>query len=142
LLIVGSVARDEVERFKRTRQYSVEDFDLLKTFITGFELLVATPNVLTEVSNLLGGLREHLRIMAGAYLGESVKSLSEQYVESQEVVAEPDYLRLGLTDVGIALLSREDMLVLTDDLDLYVKLSSDKTEVINFRHLRAGSWGF
>jgi len=31
--------------------------------------------------------------------------------------------------------------VLTDDLDLYIRLSHDKVNVLNFTHLREQAWG-
>jgi hypothetical protein len=57
------------------------------------------------------------------------------------VVGEPAFLDLGLTDAGLVVRSRDDVTVLTDDLNLYVRLASAQPPVLNFNHVRAGAWG-
>jgi hypothetical protein len=139
VLVVGSHDRDQIERFKRTRAYSADDYDLLIRFVAGFGELVVTPNVLTEVSNLAGQLSEPLRGRVLASLAMLAVQVPERYFPSSDVVREPDFLRLGLTDVSVLLTAREKVAVLTDDLPLYLKLSAQDAYVVNFNHLRTGA---
>ena len=52
LLLVGSYNEDMILSFKRTKNYTVEDYRYLKLFIAGFEKHFYTPNILTEITNL------------------------------------------------------------------------------------------
>ena len=68
VLVVGLLDPEQVEKFKRTRSYTREDYSLLSDFVSGYDGLLTTPNVLTEVSNLAGYLSEPLRKQAFATL--------------------------------------------------------------------------
>jgi hypothetical protein len=46
------------------------------------------------------------------------------------------FAELGLTDAGLASLVRGNILLLTDDLDLYVTAASTGGDVVNFTHMR------
>jgi hypothetical protein len=136
LLVVGLVDPQQIERFKRTRAYKRADFELLRSFVDGFDALVTTPNVLTEASNLAGQLAEPLRRTALAALAAIAHGADERYYASGTLVQEPIYLRLGLTDTAVAVAARENVAVLTDDLDLYGRLANAGATVYNFTHLR------
>lgn len=52
LLVVGSVSRDRIARFKRTTSYSAADWDLLIGILEQIALRYTVPHVLAEVSAL------------------------------------------------------------------------------------------
>lgn len=143
LFLVGSVDPRQIEQFKRPRQYTPEDFKLLCSFAAGFNSLVTTPNILTEASNLTGQLAGPLRGRVFAALATLTRAPTsvERYFPSADVVEELAFLSLGLTDAAILLAATEPAAVLTDDLDLYLRLAAENPHVYNFNHLRSGSWG-
>ena len=60
---------------------------------------------------------------------------------SAEAAEHSSYSELGLTDAAIAAASRATgCAVLTDDLALYLRLSSEKASVFNSSHLQAAEW--
>ncbi|HEY0021874.1 MAG TPA: hypothetical protein VGB24_03160 [Longimicrobium sp.] len=132
---------NQIEQFKRTRAYTRDDYALLAAFIGEHERMVTTPNVLTEVSNLLGQLTGPLRIRALLTLGALAGALHESYLPSKHLVLDPHFPSLGLTDTSILHSLEGGVTVLTDDLQLYLQLAAQGSEVINFNHLRSGSWG-
>lgn len=140
LLVVGTVDREEVARFKRTRKYAATDFDLLAAVLSRFRSVWVTPHVLTEVSNLAGQLQSNLRALAYEILARLTQDFTERIDPSADVVSEPLFRRLGLTDAAIMRGARESVTVLTDDLDLYVALSNAGAQVINFTYVRTGAW--
>lgn len=140
VLLVGAMDVDQVERFKRTRAYSRDDYALLADFVGGFERMLATPNVLTETSNLLGQLSEPMRRRALVALGTLTGVCAEAYYPSTELVRDPYFPVLGLSDTSIIRAGDTDLTVLTDDLQLYLRLSALGIEAVNFNHLRSGSW--
>lgn len=140
VLLVGAVDRTAITSFKRTRAYTPDDFDLLNAFVGRYQQVVVTPHVLTEASNLLGQLQPNLRGPARRVVAQLVPKLLEEVAPSSELVAEPLFTRLGLTDAAIARTSRGSVTVLTDDLDLYDALARQGGDVVNFNHVRAGAW--
>lgn len=140
VLLVGAVDIEQVERFKRTRSYSRDDYALLVNFVGEFQRMLATPNVLTETSNLLGQLAEPLRRRALGALGNLTGACGEAYYPSAELVLDPYFPLLGLSDTSIIRAVDRDVTVVTDDLQLYVRLSASGINAINFNHLRSGSW--
>lgn len=137
LLVVGGVRLDQIERFGRTRKYSVADYYLLLDIMDGFTEVIVTPHVLTETSNLLGQLGEPLRGQCLAALGCLVSDWDERWTAASDLVREAVYTRLGLTDSAVLQEADTNTTILTDDLDLYLAVSAVKRTSINFTHLRA-----
>ena len=52
LFLVGTVNRQRILNFKRTGDFTIEDYDLLVRLISWFGKLIATPHVLSQVSDL------------------------------------------------------------------------------------------
>lgn len=141
LYLVGNCDRSLIGRFKRTRSvYNVDDFDILKLFIEQFPKIIATPNILTEVSNLAGQLKGAARTSVFLALSQVIERIDERYVASRAVAKEPLFPLLGLTDLGIAEVVRGNYLVLTDDLRAAYLLSSLEVDSLNFNHIRTLNW--
>jgi|CZKN01.1.fsa_nt_gi predicted nucleic acid-binding protein len=141
LFTVGAVNRDRIETFKRTRQYTRADYDLLVRVLAKFEPLYTVAHVLAEVSNLTD-LRGSERLLARRVLRKTVSLLKEAEMPSARAAEDRFYEDLGLVDAAIGAVARaHNCAVLTDDLDLFLRLSHDKVTVYNFVHLRAHAWG-
>jgi predicted nucleic acid-binding protein len=141
LFVVGGVNRDRIESFKRTRQYSKTDYQLLLRVLDGFEPLYTLAHVMAEVSNLTD-LTGRERLQARQLLKETLTILREPEMPSVRAAQSAPYESLGLVDAAIAALAREyKCTVLTDDLDLYLALSREGIMALNFAHLRERNWG-
>jgi len=129
LYIVGSSNPRSIGG-KRTSAYSTGDFDSLSKFIDAFETKIVTPNILTEISNLLGkekGLRD---TFAGF-----VARWDERFIPSKELARSPVFSELGLTDSAIIEIAKKDYLVLTDDAPLGLRLRSLGADAISLSHI-------
>jgi len=62
----------------------------------------------------------------------AVSEMKEFFDPSREVMPDRSFQRLGLTDAAIALISRHNYLVLTDDLTLKITLHQRGVDAINF----------
>jgi len=141
LYAVGTVNRNRIETFKRTRQYTQSDYELLIRVLDSFKPLYTLAHVLAEVSNLtdLPG-PEKLRIRA--ILKQTISLLEEVEMPSARASEDSLYPRLGLVDAAISAVVRaRHCAVLTDDFDLYTMLGRDRVPVLNFTHIRASNWG-
>jgi hypothetical protein len=137
LYLIGKLDPRIIPRFPRTQKYTAQDFEILSWFLeTFFRGLVTTPNILTEVSNLVTKLSENERPSFFDQMKLSIATLDERYCPSRLASEDHHYRTLGLTDAAI-LSSNTEILVLTDDLPLYQTLSSRGRDVINFTHIIA-----
>lgn len=138
LFYVGGYERSLVERFPRTAdRFVAADFDALDGVLGGFEKIVATPHILTEVSNFLGQLGGHARTGCFELFARSIAVLHEGYVSSAELSRKPTFVKLGITDTSIIEVAAAPYLVLTDDFRLYNYLADRRMDVLNFNHLRS-----
>ncbi|HEV7645893.1 MAG TPA: hypothetical protein VGO50_18280 [Pyrinomonadaceae bacterium] len=121
LYIVGSLDISLVPEFKRTSDFSESDFEKVSKFIDFFDVKITTPNILTEVSNLIGKKPE-LRAALGIY----ITKLNEIFIESAKVSEHNAFIEFGLTDTAILNISKDSFLVVTDDRPLYGYLTTLK----------------
>lgn len=140
LYCVGTCDPRLITTFKRTQQFTLEDFDLLRRLFNWFGTIVTTPNILTEVHNLAGQLPTDQVRMWRRQFRNRISNLSEEYLSSVQTSESPQYLNCGLTDAGVIEISRGRLLALTDDLKLFVALQSEGVDAVNFNHLRTSNW--
>jgi hypothetical protein len=139
LYLIGNYDSKIISKFKRTESYSVEDFYILRRFILSFRKAIITPNIMTEVSNLLESLNRRNNYQLFLFFHKLLKSLKEEYIESVKAAEIACFQKFGLTDSSIYFLAKE-FLILTDDLPFYHYLETQKLQAINFNHLRSVKW--
>ena len=131
---------NQITRFDRTSSFSIEDYELLRLLLSRFQRLLVTAHILTEVSNLMGQLRDPLRTQYFERLQAEICVLQEEPIESSTAAGGQAFVRFGLTDAGIHTLAEDGRLVITGDFPLYMFLSSQNIAVINFNQLRPFGW--
>lgn len=136
LFVVGSTDRSLIDKHKRLKVFSQEDFDLLCQLIESSPETVVTPNILTEASNLIGHIGEPARTRVFETFRAVIGALSEEYVESSVACQTKEFTRLGLTDVGLLDNTNSARSILTTDWRLYMAAEDRGIPVINFNHLR------
>jgi hypothetical protein len=60
----------------------------------------------------------------------------EEHLPAASVVPRPEYLRVGLTDAALLAQATNDMVLLTDDLQVYLAATRAGIQAENFTHLR------
>ena len=135
LYLIGSYDPNLISRFKRTVQFTTEDYDTLMLLLHPFERFITTPNVLTEVSNFSGHIGEPIRTLYFQTFAEKIAMMEEQYIASSEAAAREEFIKVGLTDAGIFKLPQDQYLILTDDFRLSHYLQKKGIDVINFNHV-------
>ncbi len=140
LWFVGTVNRSRISKFNRTEKFIPEDYDTLLQILSFFQKIVTTPNILTEVNSLLNQLGEPERSQCLAIFAQGIARLDEFYLESINVANADNFAKFGLTDCGIVNLSRNQYLVLTDDLKLANYLQREGIDTINFNNIRTYGW--
>ena len=124
-------------KHRRTRMFTVEDYDRLIRATSRVGELRVTPNTLTEASNLLGQHGEPQRSRLLLKLREFIERNPETVVASADAARHVAFPRLGLTDAALLEVVSADAPLLTVDLDLYVAaLASGEVAAINFNRWR------
>lgn len=140
LLFVGMFKKEQITEFKRTRQFTLEDYDTLVRIIGNFDKIVTTTNILTEVSNHLGYQKEHLRPSQFEVFAYGIALLEEHHFPSMEIACMGEFKLFGLTDAAILRLCQTKCLVLTDDGALCNYLQKQGVYAENFNHIRVRYW--
>ena len=138
LYTVSMLGAKEVEKCKRTSEYSAEDVEVLKNLIQQFRFLCTTPHVITEASNLLhSSFNKKQQADVMAYLANYVSVVKEHREPSIQLIAESCYARYGITDTALCSIAKSKKLILiTADLPLYGYAASQGIEAVNFNYLR------
>ena len=122
-------------KYNKLSKYAVEDYELLLRLKNLFKKAVTTPHVLTEVSNLTNDLPEQTKAECLRRFRATFGEIDELPIASMEAAKRQDFHFLGLTDSGLAMVSRE-YLIVSDDARLVKKLNDSGLEALNFNHLR------
>jgi hypothetical protein len=139
LLLVGTVNTKRILSFKRTQDFTLEDFDLLVKLITWFGKVIVTPHVLSQVSDLADLSGKELRTIRRLFK-TVVETIEESYDSSRGLVSDPIFEHLGLADAAIATVCSRGILVLTADLELQLALEKRGGEALNFNYVRPLAW--
>jgi hypothetical protein len=136
-LVVGGFNPEHLHKCRGTKNFTPGDFEMLRKFVGWFDLLITTPHILTEVSNLALKLPETLHsdiLVAFRVLLNG--PIRERHHPCRELANDQAFLRFGLTDTAIAMVAPGKYLVLTDDLALFGVLAKRGVDVLNFNRIR------
>src|ERR1035437_8630030 len=141
VFLAGSLDPPLFGRFKRVSAYTLKDYELLVRLLSSFTVLLTTPHILTEVSNLANSLPERFKPDWQRNLATLIASqqetpgLRERWTAATELAQMPEFAAFGITDAALTKLSSE-ALVITEDYRLSGVLRSRGVHVLNFGDLR------
>ena len=142
LLFIEGKDASLIKKAKTLSAYTEADYELLQEFasLNRFTGLLTTPHIITEVSNLLGKERDDIKRIGREAVVEFLRRCNEHSDASMELASNPEFNRLGITDVAIAVAANAFAFVLTAGLPLYLHCSRSGLNVANFNHVRQGAW--
>lgn len=135
LWIVGNLQPGKVGT-GRLRAFDLDDLGRLSEFLDNYQKHVTLPNILTEVSNLLGSGNQLMASGGPEALAHYASKVAEQYQPSLEVVRSEGFLSLGLTDAAILSLQHSGLTVFTVDHELFGRLAERGVKVVNLFHYK------
>lgn len=136
LFVVGLRGTDRIGRHSRLRVFGASDWNNLAELVGVFGPLVFLPHVLTETCNLLKGSPGQID---WAVLGDQVLECAEIRPPAQEIVLDPQYLRLGLTDTALLRHAQRQRPLISVDGPLCYAAAALGVPHINYNHFRDGS---
>ena len=137
LLVVGSVGQDLIQKHRRLRSFTVEDYDRLLGLIRRVDRVFVTPNTLTETSNLLAQHRDPERSRFFDRFRLIIEKSEEFVVTSAVAATNSAFVRLGLADAVLLEAVTVETPLVTVDFDLYMAaLAKGPDTAVNFTHLQ------
>jgi len=136
LLVVGLTAPRYISVHKRLKEYVVDDFEILKQLISESAGVVVTPNALSEASNLLRHINEPAKTEIGVAFRKLIQTIREIYVSSVDASSRDEFLGIGLADTALLEVSKQDIMILSVDLNLCLAAQAAGYPAINFNHVR------
>jgi hypothetical protein len=141
LLFLFAIYQPAMIGKKRLEKYGSDDGILLVQYVQRFDRILTTQHVLAETSNLIR------QIIKGQHRSEFAQKLYplfcsdiaeafEQCPVTGSDINNGLFARLGLTDAGLVSLVQTNLLLLTDDLDLFAAAIGHRQNAINFTHMR------
>ena len=118
LLVVGLIDRSLISKHNRTSIYELIDFENLASLIGDFEKIVTTPNILTEVDNLLNNFQKGHRWAYYQVLRDLISKSTEKFIESKMIIDLNPFFELGLANTGVLELSKNCDFLITGDSKL------------------------
>ena len=129
-----------INTFKYTKDdYEVRDFDTLNTFLRHFDVLVTTPHILAEVSNIIiGGLKNPARDLCLGLIQETIPAaFHEHYPPANDLLAEDLFRTYGVADMGLLQSAKSGpYLVFTDDDRLSSYLNQVRVDTLSLPEIK------
>jgi hypothetical protein len=134
LFTVGSFEPRVLKTFKRLSMFTHRDLVAVQAVAMN-RRLIATPHILTEVSNLANSLPEVLRKGFLTYLAANIHKFSERFSSTQELCNDHSFTLFGLTDAAICSLATE-VIVVTEDARLRAYMHRRGLFVLSLEDIR------
>lgn len=143
LFAVGSLDPLLISKHKRSKNFSIEEYEILANLIKKLGKIYVLPNILAETSNLLSQYREPQRGQLLDQLQRIIEASKEVIVTSAKAVRSPHFRRLGLNDAALLEVATRKHPLLTDDLKLFDAAERIKHGIAYlFRHLNPDNFGW
>ena len=141
LLLLVARFKPDLVGGKRLEIYGLRDAELLTAYVKNFSRILTTSHVLAETSNFARQIMKG-RTQASFFAWlhplfciDSEDSLVQCAIQGRDIDGGL-FVRLGLTDSGLAASAKDGRLLLTSDLDLHIAVASEGAPSINFTHMR------
>jgi hypothetical protein len=134
LLIVGLTKRSYIKQHQGLSGFTEVDFDTLQDVVSQYDKLVALPNVLTELANILGGTHGPREPLFEVF-ANFIERVDEIYMPSIAAAKRLEFARLGLADCAQIEVARDDIVILTSDGPLYRAICAAGYKCENFRYM-------
>ncbi|MEB2780141.1 PIN domain-containing protein [Algoriphagus sp. C2-6-M1] len=136
LLVVGLIDKSLISTHKRTSIFESIDFENLTFLIGSLERILTTPNVLTEVDNLLNNFQKGHRWTYYQVLKELISKSTERFIESKSNLESQAFFDLGLTDSGVLEICKECDFLITGDSKLADYANAYGIKVVDLKKIR------
>ncbi|MDR0564201.1 MAG: hypothetical protein LBG78_04610 [Azoarcus sp.] len=118
LFLAGQINENRIEQYSRNSLYTKEAYYFLLNLLFKFDRIITSPNILTEVDNILNRVsgddkHKYLELVKKIY-----KQTVEKYIKTVDVSQNYFFDTLGVTDSSILMMAQECDLLISGDSTL------------------------
>ncbi|MCL2443960.1 MAG: hypothetical protein FWD13_10935 [Treponema sp.] len=118
LFLAGQINENKIERYTRNSIYTKEDYYFLISVLAGYDRIITSPNILTEVDNILNRITGEDKYKYLVLVKTIYKQTIEKYIETETVAQNWFFDTLGITDSSILMMAKECDLLISGDSSL------------------------
>jgi hypothetical protein len=129
LFLAGQINENRIENYTRNSLYTKEDYYFLLNILSNFDRIITSPNILTEVDNILNRITGEDKYRYLLLVKTIYKQTIEKYIKTETVSQNWFFGALGITDSAILMMAKESELLISGDSSLcdYAKSLNIKT---------------
>ena len=129
LFLAGQINENKIERYTRNSLYTKEDYYFLLNILTDYDKIITSPNILTEVDNILNRITGEDKYKYLVLVKAIYKQTIEKYIRTETVAQNWFFDTLGITDSSILMMAKDCGLLISGDSSLcdYAKSLNIKT---------------
>jgi hypothetical protein len=132
LYLAGQINPNRIPQYCRNELFTKAAYTALQEMVRPFERLVNSPNILTEVDNILNRIHGTDKTRYLSLVKHSYSQSVEKYLHSESVARRWYFDGLGLTDSAILMMAADCDLLISADSTLCDYARSLKLPVYDF----------
>lgn len=141
VLLAGECDSKKLGVAKGLKEYSEQHLIWIASFYKSASIILTVPNILTEVSDLMGEGDELIVQGMDRAFAQFATRVSEIYYPSKSIVDKANFWKVGLADaVILECVEDNNACLLTADHHLYGVASKISTEAYNIWHQYTPPW--
>jgi hypothetical protein len=127
--LAGQINKNKIEKYTRNSLYKKEDYYFLLNILTEYDKIITSPNILTEVDNILNRITGEDKYKYLVLVKTIYKQTIEKYIKTETVAQSWFFDSLGITDSSILMMAKDCELLISGDSSLcdYAKSLNIKT---------------
>jgi hypothetical protein len=129
LFLAGQINENKIKNYTRNSLYTKEDYYLLINILSNYDRIITSPNILTEVDNILNRITGEDKYKYLLLVKTIYKQTIEKYIRTETISQNWYFDTLGITDTAILMMAKESELLISGDSSLcdYAKSLNIKT---------------
>jgi rRNA-processing protein FCF1 len=129
LFLAGQINENRIKNYTSNSLYTKEDYYLLLNILSQYDRIITSPNILTEVDNILNRITGEDKYKYLILVKTIYKQTLEKYIKTETISQNWHFDALGITDSSILMMAKESELLISGDSSLcdYAKSLNIKT---------------
>jgi rRNA-processing protein FCF1 len=133
LFLAGQINENKIQRYTRNSLYTKEDYYLLLNILSNYDRIITSPNILTEVDNILNRITGEDKYKYLVLVMAIYKQTIEKYIKTEIISRNWFFDTLGITDSAILMMAKESELLISGDSSLCDHARSLNIKTFDFK---------
>jgi predicted nucleic acid-binding protein len=133
LFLAGQINENKIQNYTRNSLYTRDDYYLLLNIVANYDRIITSPNILTEVDNILNRITGEDKYKYLILVKNIYKHTIEKYIKTEAVSQNWFFDALGITDSSILMMAKECELLISGDSGLCDYAKSLNIKIFDFK---------